>query len=178
MATLSWRQQIPVTEPVSKYENVVENILRDKASGWTCDYYRDTSTGYDVHVSRAQGEIQKYRMQINKYEKVLEKITQTLDASEDEKANPKVKKLSAKEIAALELEYTETYKLKCEQMVFLDTAESSCQGFLWKQFLQRKRLSLLQTLRNDFILEGDEDHMRRGVTWIEEYIQKLREGPA
>jgi hypothetical protein len=175
MATLSWRQEIPATEPVSKYENVVENILRDKASGWSSDYYRDTSTGYDVHVSRAQGEIQKHRVQINKYEKALEKITQALDASEHAKAGPEGKKLSAKEVAALELEYTETYKLKCEQMVLLDAAESKFQGLQWKQYLQRKRLSLLQALRNDFILEGNEDYMRRGVTWIEEYIRKLRE---
>jgi hypothetical protein len=173
MATIPWREQVFTTEAMPKYGHIVENILRDKENGWKMDYYRDTSTGYDMHVGRAQGEAQNHKSQIKKYEGQLNKITQTLEASKT--AVPGVKKLSAKAAAALEEEYIEIYKMKCEQMICLDAAEKNRRGFEWQQFLQRKRLTLLQALRNDFVLKGDADYVRRGVTWIEEYIRKLRE---
>lgn len=178
MTTLSWREQIPATEPVSKYENVVENMIRDKESGWTYDYYKDPHTGYDMHVGRVQGEIYKHGLQIKKHEASLEKIAHRLEASKKEKTDPAFKKLSPKEVEALELEYTDVYKLKCEQMVYLDASETVRKDLSWKQYLQRKRLSLLHALRNQFMFDGNQEYMRRGVTWIEEYIQNLRQSSA
>jgi len=167
MTTVHLREQVPETEVNAKYEHIVENILRDKASGWKYDYYKDTSTGYDLQVGRAQAEIQSYRNQIKKYENSLEKITAKLEAKKEGK------KLSQKEADALELEYIEVYKLKCEQMVQLDNTESACQDLIWKQYVQRKRLSLLHHLRGNFMFDSDEDYLRRGVTWVEEYIKKI-----
>jgi len=168
------------TEPNPKYEHVVENILRDRAAGWKHDYYRDTSTSVDAHVGRAQLEIQRHKQLIKKWEGLLDKIMSSIEKSKLEPsepadpAAPKVKKLSPKEVEDLEKEYSEIYKVMCEQMVLLDGANTACDDLTWKQYAESKRLSLIQGLRNTFMLNADEDSLRRGVTWVEEYCKKLR----
>jgi len=170
-----WQEKVRTTEISSKYQDTVENILRDKANGWAHDYYRDQSTGYDVHVARAQESVRKYKGLIKGYETALIKITATIDVSKKDEKEPGFKKLSAKEVEELEAKYIELYKQKCEQMVLLDGAKASQQAYEWKQYLQRKRLILLQWLRNNFMFDGDKEYMARGVTWVEEYIGGLRE---
>lgn len=173
MSTVS-RETILKTEPLSKYENVVENILRDKEAHWSYDYYKDTSTSYDSQVAKAHAEVNREKFYIKKYESGLSKITEALEASKKQSNEPGFKKLTVKETEALEAEYSEIYKLKCEHMVKLDGATRIRQGYEWKQYLQRKRLGLLQSLRNTFMLDGDADYMTRAVTWVEEHIERMR----
>ena len=104
----------------------------------------------------------------------MDKTTARLEASKKEPKEPEVKKLTQKEVEALEAEYITLYKLKCEQLVLLDGSEKTLQEMEWKQYLQKKRLALLQILRNTFMLDGDADYMKRGVTWVEEYIVRQR----
>ena len=174
MSTAWQEQEVPITEIDTKYEHIVDNIIRDKSSGWRNDYYRDTYTGYDTHVARAQAQIHGYKHQIKKYENELEKIATCIENSKRAVDDPKYKKLTPKAVDALEEDYSELYKQKCEQMVFLDGAEKIKQQFEWKQYLQVKRLVLLQSIRNKFMVDGDEDYMKRGVTWVSQYIEKLR----
>jgi hypothetical protein len=168
-------EQIRTTEVQEKYDPIVRNILRDKADAWRHDYYKETSTGYDVHVAKSQQEVNRYKTAIKKYDASLKKITEALDAAEKPPTDPKVKALTQKELDELEVEYTEMYKLKCEQMVLLDGAEKTVQEWRWKQYVQKKRVELLQTIRNTFMVDGDAEYMARGVTWVEEYISTMRE---
>lgn len=174
----AWQEQIRTTDIIGKHEHVVENILRDKADGWRHDYYRETSTGYDAHVGNAQAEVNKYKGAIKKYDLALDKITARLEASKKENKDPEFKKLTVKEAEALEGEYIELYKLKCEQLVLLDGAQNTLQGFVWKQYLQKKRLELLQWVRNNYLVDGDTDYMKRAVTYVEEYIERMRKTTA
>ena len=41
------------TEPDVKNEHVVNDILRDKASGWALDYFKETASSVDVSLARA-----------------------------------------------------------------------------------------------------------------------------
>ena len=163
-------EQIPVTNADSKYEGTVEDILRDKASGWKNDYYGDTRTGYDVHCAIAANEVLALKKQIKRFEAELEKITASIEGTKAAPSN----KLTAKQIEELELQYIETYKQKCEQMVLLDAAEDSQRGFEWKKYMQAKRLTLLQWIRNRFMYDGDEEYMKKAVTCISRYIEELR----
>jgi len=171
----TWEKDIRATEVNAKYEGVVENILRDKANHWAYDYYRDTTTGYDLPLAFGNSTIRLHKNRIKAYEAALLKVTTALDASKKDVKDPAYKKLSWKEADALELEYIELYKQKCEQMVLLDGVENECREFEWKQYLQAKRISLIQLIRNRFMADGDEDYMKRAITWIEDYISTLRE---
>ena len=170
----NYEQDIRATEVNPAYEGVVENILRDKANRWQYDYYKEGTTGYDVHVGRAVAECRKYTLQIKKHETALNTITATLDASRKDPKHPDYKKLTAKQVEALETEYTDICKLKCEQMVLLDGAQATKREVEWKQYVQKKRIEMIQAVRNTFMNNGDEDFMARGVTWAEEYNLRLQ----
>jgi hypothetical protein len=44
---------VRATEPDVKNEHVVNDILRDKASGWALDYFKETASSVDVSLARA-----------------------------------------------------------------------------------------------------------------------------
>lgn len=44
---------VRATEPDVKYEHVINDILRDKASGWALNYYREAASSVDVALARA-----------------------------------------------------------------------------------------------------------------------------
>jgi hypothetical protein len=44
---------VRATEPDVKHEHVVNDILRDKASGWALNYYREAASSVDVALARA-----------------------------------------------------------------------------------------------------------------------------
>ena len=44
---------VRATEPDAKHEHVVNDILRDKASGWDLNYFREAASSVDVALARA-----------------------------------------------------------------------------------------------------------------------------
>ena len=45
--------QVRATEPEAKHLLTVHDILRDKASGWLNNYFRETASSVDVPLARA-----------------------------------------------------------------------------------------------------------------------------
>ena len=51
-----------------EYNAVVENILRDKESGWAYDYYKDDGkTSVDVAIAKAKGDGDAEPLQYKKF---------------------------------------------------------------------------------------------------------------
>lgn len=51
-----------------EYNAVVENILRDKQSGWAYDYYKDDGkTSFDVAIAKAKGGDDAEPLQYKKF---------------------------------------------------------------------------------------------------------------
>jgi hypothetical protein len=85
-----------------------------------------------------------------------------------------VKKLTLKEVEALEAEYIEIYKRKCERMVALDGENATLVTHKCAQMLQQKRFELLHAVRNKFMNDGNETYMRARTMWVENYISELQ----
>jgi hypothetical protein len=165
---------VPTTAPQAKYQHVVENILRDKADMWRHDYYSSTSTIYDVPHTVALVGVRKVKAEIKRCEAALIDITARIETSKLDPKDKNYKKLTAKEVEQLEGEYIEIYKKKCEQMIALEGAEIVETKMGWKRYVEVTRYKLLNYLRNKFMIDGDEDFMTRGVTHVEQYIEKQR----
>lgn len=155
-------------------DEAAENILRDKRSGWKFNYYDGTQTIHDVHVANVQASINSLNRQIKEYDASLDGITENIENSKRKADDPKFKKLSPKEVEALEAEYIELYKRKCERMVVVGAEQDALAAHKYAQMIQKKRLELLQVIRNNFMNDGDENYMRAGTGWVENYVKGLR----
>lgn len=155
-------------------DEAADNILRDKKSGWRFNYYEGKQTIHDVNVANVQASVNGLKRQIKEYDAQLDKITEDIENSKKKSDDPKVKKLTPKEVEALEAEYIDIYKRKCERMVALDGEQDTLATHKYAQMIQRKRFELLHALRNNFMNDGDERYMRAGTTWVENYISDLR----
>jgi len=165
---------VPSTVPEEKYEHVVENILRDKADGWSHDYYTSTSTMFDVPYSVATLAVRKMKAAIKRCENTLTDITTRIENSKLDPKHKNYVKLTGKEVEELEAEYIETYKKKCDHMISLEADELEETKMGWKRYVEVIRYKLLNYLRNKFMIDGDNDFMTRGVTYVEQYIEKQR----
>jgi hypothetical protein len=165
---------VPSTVPEAKYEHSVENILRDKADRWRHDYYSSTSTIYDVDHTTLLLSIRKTKAEISRCEKSLTDITQKIENSKLDPKHQKYVKLTAKDVEELEAEYIEIYKKKCDQMIALDSAQLEETKIGWKRYVEVTRYKLLNYVRNKFMIDGDQDFMTRGVTYVEKYIERQR----
>lgn len=165
---------VPSTVPEEKYEHVVENILRDKDDKWCHDYYNSTSTMFDVPYATASLAVRKLKAAIKKCETALTDITRRIENSKLDPKHANYKTLTAKEIEELEAEYIEIYKKKCDHMIALEGDELQETKMGWKRYVEITRYKLLNYLRNKFMIDGDKDFMTRGVTYVEQYIEKQR----
>ena len=155
-------------------DGAADNILRDKKSGWNFNYYESKQTIHDVNVANVQASVNGLKRQIKEYDASLDAITEEIENSKRKPEDPKFKKLTQKEVEALEAEYIDIYKRRCERMVLLDGEQETLAAHKYAQMIQRKRFELLHALRNNFMNDGDERYLRAGTTWVENYINELR----
>ena len=162
------------TEPEKKYESTVENILRDKAHGWSLDYYKDGKSIYDVDIVRAETMLAliSKENELPAKQKNLEMLTSHLAVSPSSK---KIKDEIKAEEAAIRQIRTEMSRLSyiCGLSVSLQKAQNNLDILIFKRYLEKNRAEGLQNLRNMFMHDGDEDFLRRGVTWVESRFDTL-----
>lgn len=161
------------TEPEKKYESTVENILRDKAHGWSLDYYKDGKSIYDVDIVRAETMLAliSKENELPAKQKNLEMLTSHLAVSPSKKIKDEIKA----EEAAIRQIRTEMSRLSyiCGLSVSLQKAQNNLDILIFKRYLEKNRAEGLQNLRNMFMHDGDEDFLRRGVTWVESRFDTL-----
>jgi hypothetical protein len=161
------------TEPQQKYESTVENILRDKAHRWSLDYYKDSKSIYDVGILRAETMLALIAKEneLPPKQKMLELLNKQMAVSPTKKIEAEIK---AEESAIRQIR-VEMSKLSyiCGPSVLLQVAEHKLETLTFKRYLEKNRAEGLQNLRNMFMHDGDEDFLRRGVTWVESRFETL-----
>jgi hypothetical protein len=212
---------VRATEPDVKNEHVVNDILRDKASGWALNYFREAASSVDVSLARAiagmdrdalEAESVNLRKSLAAMEghgegnpekkAVVEDMRHRLDTLKreveyvpknlQEKKRKEVEDLKASiatvrkemedgrttEIRRLNgrLEKNRQEILRLTGMVGNTTYPSWSAAVLALSKEQNKenhRRRHIQHLRNKFKEDGDLDYLRRGVTWVENYVVRV-----
>lgn len=169
----SLQEMISATTPRQEYAATVGNILRDKAQGWSLDYYKDDGkSSYDVAIARAETMVQlviKSNEASTLYQKLnaLEKIV-SLSKQEEKARLADVKKVEI----AIEHNKTDMRNLAFTtiDMVMpstLQEAEGNIATLAYKRVLEKQRMAVLQLARNQFMCDCDEELLWRTVTYAE-----------
>lgn len=147
------------------YESTINNILRDKAQGWSLDYYLDKRTSYDVPLARAQAMLELMEKEIE-LQSAQKKYASFLAASKG--ASQRLKN----DIKAVESVISQL-KSDVSRLVFISNgayrpssifrAHEAINTLLNKRMVEKQRIMLLHNVRNTFMRNGNEEEMRQGV---------------
>lgn len=213
---------VRATEPDAKHEHVVNDILRDKASSWALNYFREAASSVDVALARAvagmdrdaleadsvtlrkslatmegHGECdQEKKAAVEEMRHRLDTLKREIEYAQDKGVQEKKRKEADElrtSIATMRKEMedgrtTEIRRLngrleknrqemqRLTGIVGTTTYPSWSAAVLALSNQQNKenhRRRHIQHLRNKFKEDGDLDYLRRGVTWVENYIVKI-----
>jgi len=217
------------TKPNEAYDETVENILRDKKSGWKHDYYAARGSSHDLQLARASAAVEQEALVEENLglQKVLYSLeSQTANHELSENCKQEIARMRTlldtlrreieyvKETAQKEAKRAEAEKLRVDiievRRAFEDVKEKEIRRLngeiakngkeisrlarvvgnhddlaryasyqeavsriSTKKYLEEERRIWLQRIRNTFKDNGDEEHMRKGVTWVEERMKAL-----
>jgi hypothetical protein len=155
------------TKPLLQYEFIVTDILRDRDYRWELDYYKDYKhTTYDIIIS-------KTIMENNEFIKIIEENKLIIDKTRDiiEKSNKNDKKINLKD---LNTKIEDSIDIINNLENLIKKNNKLLEEYKWLQFIELNETKHLRMLRNKFQIYNDIDYLRRGVSWICSYSERLR----
>jgi len=147
----------------------VANILRDKAHGWSLDCYNEKKTIHDVPLVRAQAMLELMKKEVE-LQQAQKKHAAFLASSKrpDQRLKEDIKAVESV-ISQLKGDVSRLSFMSygASWVSSLAMAEDVIHTLSYKQLLEQQRSSNLQSIRNNFMLDGDEDAMRQAVEKVE-----------
>jgi hypothetical protein len=170
----SFEELVLGTESDKRYEHVVDDILRDKAYGWSLNYYSDSAkTSWDVAVGRTALRIVKLEEGVAYNKTLLAASEDKIKRSRLEPNDANYLKISKVALQAVDQAYATATDEIGEMTKELEELRPLQEEQIWKQYVEKRTGATLRQLRNKFQIDGDVDFMRRGVTWAWAYCYKL-----
>jgi len=163
------------TEPDNRYDYIVADILRDKKSGWSLKYYEDNKTSWDPTVGRTRRTIARCISSINSNQALLDKQTKDLELSRLPKEHKDYKPITKQEKKHMDSAYViATDEINSDKQT-LRAMEPYLEDALWSQFVESRTTQFMRYIRNKFMLDGDLNFLKRGVTWVYTYAKNQRD---
>ena len=192
------------SKPDSSYDFVVDNILRDRDSGWTLNYYKPTKNSTcDAEIARMNLEINDRNTNIATNEKLIQKIDDNIKfASITNKiiAVDRARRATIKAEVGVETKWGEDYaepdvsrkefkgdlvekwknqRITAEDEIHIDKLRiKEIQILLpkweWNRYLELSLESNLQRLRNQYAIDYNEEFLRKGIAWACKYAYTNR----
>jgi len=169
----SFNDHVNSTIPDSRFDSTVNDILRDKASGWNFNYYSDKNTSWDSDLAHTNDTINRLKQTIKTNETLLDKCKHQLACNRLEPKDKNYAKLSAKQQQDLNQVYAQTiddltiYKNELNELLPVQSMQK------WNRYVDQMSNANLRKLRNKYQIDSDLEFLKRGVTWILTYTYKL-----
>lgn len=154
------------TQIIPHYEFIVSDIVRDRDYGWSLDYFKgDGTTTYDIIIFKTKKEINECMKEIVDNKLLIDKSRDSIDNN---------KKLKKNDIDELNKKIENAIDNISELNNLIKKNEVLLKDYKWLQFIELNQEGHLRRIRNKFQIYGDLEYVRRGVSWICSYSEKLR----
>lgn len=160
----SFEELVKTIEPDARFEYIVKDILRDKASGWVYNYYANSTSQWHERVIKHKMEIASMQQVIKKNNKTLATFDLQIQNSKLDPKDLNYKPLKKGEFEKIDATYTDLAKenIYLADDIKAETKEHTTYSYL--DYICSMTNKNMYALRNKFQIDGDLDYLRKGVT--------------
>ena len=159
-------------EPDQRFEHIVKDILRDKESGWSHNYYANPLSHYCKDVMKYKMSVVTMQQIMNKNNKILRDLDLQIKKSKLNPKDPEYKPLKKAELEKIDMSYTEIAKENIYLYDDLNNDKNELNKYTYLDYIYSRTNKNMYALRNKFQIDGDLDNLRKGITltFLRQYI--------
>jgi len=155
-----------------RFEHIVRDILRDKESKWSHNYYANPLSHYYKDVVKYRTSVSIMQQTINTNNKTLRELDLQIKKSKLNPKDPDYKPLKKAELEKIDATYTEVAKENIYLYDDLNNDKHELNKYTYLDYIYSRTNKNIYALRNKFQIDGDLDHLRKGITltFLRQYI--------
>ena len=169
-------------EPDQRFEYIVRDILRDKESKWSYNYYAIPTSQWHATVTKHAASVRSMQQAINKNLKMLTELDLQIARSKLDPKNPEYKPLKKDEFEKIDITFTELAKANIYLADDIKAEQKDLDKYMYLDYIYSRTNKNIYALRNKFQIDGDLDNLRKGITltFLKQYadLEVQLPGPA
>ena len=152
------------TNPDVRFDYVVKDILRDKASGWSHNYYSNDTTIWKKGLATHNQEIYKIDILIKRNKAAIEAYEKKITNSKLPTTHPDYKALEKGEMEEIDASFVKLAKENIHLADEMNKQQDEVTKYFQLDYIARSLYTNIYCLRNQYQLDGDLDRLRKGIT--------------
>lgn len=161
----TFEEYTKTVEPDQRFEYIVKDILRDKHSNWSYNYYSNPISQWHSYVIKHNMSIVSMQQAISINNKVLAELDLQISKSKLDPKNPGYKALKKDELEKIDATYTELAKANIHLYDDIKDETVELNKYRYLDYVCSRTNKNIYTLRNKFQIDGDLDCLRKGITF-------------
>ena len=151
-------------EPDQRFEHIVRDILRDKESGWSHNYYANPLSHYYKDLIKYNTSVLLMQQTINKNNKILKDLDLQIKKSKLNPKDPEYNPLKKAELEKIDISYTEIAKENIYLYDDMTNDKHELNKYTYLDYIYSRTNKNIYALRNKFQIDGNLDYLRKGIT--------------
>jgi len=161
----TFEECIKTVDPDERFEYIVRDILRDKESQWSHNYYANPSSQWQLNIAEHKMSISSMQQAINKNLKVLAELDLQIARSKLDPKHPDYKPLKKDEFEKIDVSFTELAKANIYLADDIKAEQKDLDKYSYLDYVYSRTNKNIYALRNKFQIDGDLDNLRKGITF-------------
>jgi hypothetical protein len=161
----TFEECIKTVEPDQRFEYIVRDILRDKESYWSHNYYSNPTSQWHSRVIKHNLSIASMQKAISKNSKILAELDLQIQNSKLHTSDPKYKAIKKDEFEKIDASYIELAKANIYLADDIKAEEKELSKDSYLDYIYTRTNKNIYTLRNKFQIDGDLENLRKGITF-------------
>jgi len=160
----TFEDHLESTNPDPRFNFIVEDILRDKQSGWSHNYYSNSASQWSIALAKQIYKVAQMQQTINKNATVIEFLSKQIQNSKLPSNHKDFKPLKKDEFAKVEANYIEVVKENIYLADDMKDLKKDIDKYSYLDYICSTTNQNIYKLRNKFQLDGDLEYLKQGIT--------------
>jgi DNA-directed RNA polymerase beta' subunit len=161
----TFEEHVKTVEPDQRFEYIVRDILRDKESRWSHNYYANPTSQWHAKVIKHATSVRSMQEVINKNLKVLAELDLQIKKSKLDPKNPEYQPLKKGEFEKIDASFTELAKANIYLADDIKAEQKDLDKYSYLDYIYSRTNKNMYALRNRFQIDGNLDNLRKGITF-------------
>ena len=161
----SFEEYVKKVEPDQRFEYIVRDILRDKESRWSHNYYANPISQWHFKLNKCATSVRSMQEVINKNLKTLAELDLQIKKSKLDPKNPEYQPLKKSEFEKIDATFTELAKANIYLADDIKAEQKELDKYTYLDYIYSRTNKNVYALRNKFQIDADLNYLRKGITF-------------